>query len=109
MLFRTQNYNDHYAKVSRSKYPDGSIKLTVIGRYGQPLCVPTVCLRDLGETPQHGYVFIAEYGETAGSLHALQNAGVIARTNRVIDTATRTTDPLQRRAVHECRLLTVDV
>ena len=107
MKFHTQNYYDDHATVRRSgSYPDGSTKLEVTGRYGGVLCVPTVCLRDIGEEPAPGCVFIAEYGTTAGSLVALQDAGVVGRTRRIIETSIHTRDPLARRPVHEVPLLT---
>jgi len=103
--FVVKNYNENHATVRRGTYPDGSTKLTVVGRYGQVLCDATVCLQDIGEYPQEGSVFIREYEDTEGSLRALQDAGVIGRTQRIIDTKTGTCDPLRSRPVHECRLL----
>ena len=109
MKFNTRNWHDEHAKVTASQYPDGSTKLTVAGRRGEILCVPTVCLQDFGEWPADGYVFIADYGGNEGALVSLQDSGVLGRTSRIIDTAVSTRDPLRRRAVHECKLLTTDV
>lgn len=105
MKFVVKKYNENHATVRRGTYPDGSTKLTVIGRYGQVICDATVCLQDMGEYPENGSVFIRDYGDTQGALRALQDAGVIGKTQRVIDSSSRTCDPLTRRPVHECRLL----
>ena len=109
MKFHTKNYHDDHATAVVSEYPDGSIKLTIKDKRGQILCVPTVCLRDFGEWPTDGHVFIADYGSTEGALQALQDVGVLGRTDRILDMAVNTRDPLQRRAVHECKLLTAQV
>lgn len=107
MQFRTKNWADDHATVRRGTYSDGSTKLTVIGRRGDILCDATVCLAQLGEWPKDGNVFIRAYGDTLGALEALQDAGVIGRTIRIIETGANTRDPLLRRAVHECALLNV--
>ncbi len=107
--FKSKNWQDNYASVQRSEYPDGTTKLTVTGRRGEVLCVPTVCLQDLGEWPADGHVFIADYGSTEGTLRTLQDNGVVGRTNRIVETAVNTRDPLLRRSVHECKLLTTDI
>jgi hypothetical protein len=91
--------------VKVGHYRDGSAKLTVLDRYGRVDCEATVCLRDSGEKPRPGHVFVREWGESTGMLHALQNAGVIGRTERVLQMSAHTADPLSPRVVHECRLL----
>lgn len=109
MKFYAKNYRDDYATVTRAKYPDGSDKLFVNSRYGQILCVPTVCLADMNEQPAPGCVFVPNYGSNEGVLRALQDAGVVGTTVRIIETGTHTRDPLLRRPVHEVRLLTTNV
>jgi hypothetical protein len=108
MHFRTQNWFDDHATIRRGTYSDASTKLTVLGRRGEILCDATICLTQLGEWPADGNVFIRAYGDTTGVLESLQDAGVIGRTIRIIETGTHTRDPLLRRAVHECRLLNPD-
>lgn len=109
MKFRVKNWHDDHATVRRGTYPDGSTKLTVVGRYGQILCNATVCLDQIGEYPAEGSVFVPAYGESEGVLETLQDNGVLGRTNRIIETGIHTRDPLLRRAVHECKLLTTNV
>ncbi len=109
MKFHTKNFHDDHAKVRRELYPDGTTKLVILNRYGQILCVPTVCLRDVNEQPEEGSVFIANYGGYEGVMHALQEEGVLGGTKRTVETGVHTRDPLLRRDVHECKLLTTDV
>ncbi len=108
MRFHTKIWSDDRATVRRGTYPDGSTKLTVIGRRGDVLCDATICLAQLGEWPANGNVFIRAYSDTTGGLEALQDAGVIGRTTRIIETGTHTRDPLLRRPVHECPLVSLD-
>jgi hypothetical protein len=107
MKFYTKNYSDDRAIIVREQYPDGTVKLAIHGK--QFVCVPTICLRDLNEQPAPGCVFIADYGTNEGALSALQEAGVVGWTDRIIETGTHTRDPLRRRPVHEVRLLRTDV
>ncbi len=109
MKFRAKNWQDDHATVRVGTYHDGSTKLTILGRYGQILCDATVCLSDMNESPAAGNVFIRDYGDTIGVKDTLQDAGVISTTKRIVETGTHTRDPLLRRAVHECKLLTTDV
>lgn len=105
MRFHTKLWFDDHATVRRDTYSDGSTKLTVVGRRGEILCDATVCLSDVGEWPADSNVFIRAYGDNVGVLEALQDAGVVGRTVRIIEVGTHTRDPLLRRAVHECPLL----
>lgn len=105
MKFYTKHWHEGLATVARGAHPDGSTKLTVKDRYGSVICDATICLRDLGELPANGNVFIPDWGDNEGVLRALQYGGVIGRTKRTIETAVGTRDPLTRRAVHECQLL----
>jgi hypothetical protein len=107
--FNAKNWQDDHASVRTAAYPDGSTKLTILGRYGQILCNATVCLADIGEEPAAGHVFIPDYGDNAGVKDTLQNAGILGRTSRIVETQIHTRDPLQRRPVHECKLLTIEV
>lgn len=109
MKFSSKNWRDDHATVRSGTYPDGTTKLTVWGRYNRILCDATVSLDDMGEYPSDGHVLIRDYGDTEGVLRALQDAGVVGRTKRIIETGTHTRDPLLRRAVHEVPLLTTDV
>ena len=103
--FESRGWRDDHATVERGTYPDGTTKLTIRGRYGQILGVATVSLDDIGEYPSAGHVFVPDYGDTEGAKDSLQNAGIIGRTARIIETSTHTRDPLRRRPVHECKLL----
>jgi hypothetical protein len=105
MKFWTKNWHDDHATVRRGSYPDGTTKLTVLGRYSQILCDATISLEQMGEYPDVGCVFLPAYGDTEGVLQALQDAGIVGRTNRIIQTSTHTRDPLKARPVHECPLL----
>lgn len=107
MKFQSQNYHDEHAAVETGAYPDGTTKLTVRGRYRQVLCVATV-YGIPNEQPAAGHVFIREYGDTAGVLRSLQDSGVVGRTNRIIETAVQTRDPLRSRPVHEVKLLNTE-
>lgn len=109
MKFQVKGWRDDHATIRRGAYPDGSTKLTVVNRYGQILCDTTVSLAQMGEYPAEGSVFIRDYGDTEGVLRALQDAGVVSGTQRIIETNMHTRDPLKRRAVHECKLLTTDI
>jgi hypothetical protein len=75
----------------------------------KPLVVPTVCLADMGIQPKPNHVNIPNYGDTEGILRALQDVGVIGKTEQVFETGVHTRDPLRRRDVHECRLLRTDI
>lgn len=106
---RAKIWRDNYVTVRTGTYPDGSTKLTLIGRYGQILCDATVSLVDMGEVPPPGSVFLRNYGDTEGVLKGLQDAGVLGATDRIIETGTHTRDPLLRRPVHQCKLLNTNV
>ena len=108
MKFWAKNWQDDHATVRASTYKDGTTKLTIFGRRGQILCDATVCLSDMNESPAEGCVFIRDYGDTVGVKDALQAAGVLGTTRRIIETGAHTRDPLLRRAVHECPLITVN-
>lgn len=109
MKFQTQHWHDDHASVRVGTYPDGSPKMTVLDRYKRILCDVTVSLDDMGEYPAPGHVFVRDYGDGEGVLRCLQNAGVLGRTKRIIETGVHTRDPLLRRAVHEVPLLTTNV
>lgn len=107
MQFHTKNWRDDHASVTRGTYSDGTTKLTVRGRYNQILCDATISLADL-ERPDSGNVFIMNWGDNEGVLRALQDAGVVGRTERIIETSLLTRNPLSKRPVHECKLLLHD-
>jgi hypothetical protein len=105
MKFHSEQYHDDHASVTLGEYPDGTTKLTIRNRYGSIMCDATVCLSDYAEEPAPGCVFIRSWGDNEGVLYALQQAGVIGRTLRTIETSHLTRDPLRQRLTHECRLL----
>lgn len=103
--FQTRAWSEEHATVVRGMYAiDGSTKLTVRGRYGI-LGDPTVSLAGMGEVPAPGNVFIMNYDDCEGAVTSLQDAGVIGRTVRIIETHAHTRNPLRQRPVHECPLL----
>jgi hypothetical protein len=101
----TPVFNDDYASIGRDSYrADSSTKLTLRNRYGHVSEV-TICLAQMGEEPLPDHVFIPNYGDCRGMVAALQDAGVIGTTRRIIETQQHTRDPLMKRPVHECPLL----
>lgn len=103
MKFHTAQWREDRASVQRSTYrADGSTSLIIKDRYGAVLCDATVCLADYTEIPARGHVFIRDWGDNQGVLHALQEAGVIGRTLRTIRTGILKPDEC---LVHECELL----
>jgi hypothetical protein len=113
MKFHTKNWRDDQATVRRACYPDGSAKLTVIGRYGYVLCDATVCLSDRRIYPADGNVLIRDWGENEGVLRALQATGIIGPTVRTHPSGVAHPSPVEiadgslqmECLVHECPLL----
>lgn len=70
--------------VSRGAYPGGELALT-LDAGGEPLTVASVNLAPAyGLVPAEGCIFVKDYGENAGLLAALAEAGVLRPTGRTV-------------------------
>jgi hypothetical protein len=80
---RTRYLDDH-AVLFKGRYADGSTALRLLSDIGEPLSTPTVCMVDYEAKPEEGNVFVKDWAENEGMLHALQNAGIVGPTIREI-------------------------
>ena len=63
-------------------YRDGSVAITATTLYGEPQFTATVALKN--ETPRPGHVFLKGWSENEGIPEALEKAGIVKRTGRLL-------------------------
>ena len=72
-----------YTYVEFARYHDNRTAIDLICTNGEPYTTATVNLP--GESLEPGFVFIKDYSENEGVLAALEKAGIVKTTGRVVE------------------------